>query len=173
MKLNFYRGFTLIELLVVIAIIGVLSAVVLGSLSSARTKGNDTAIKSDLSSIRSQAELYFDAGNTYGATAHAEGACLSAATGNIIGNTNIRTMIDHANTTAGGTIPTSSFSKTRCAVSATSWAVAVTLKGDTTKAWCVDSLGSSRQIAGPAESTATAIVGDGSLATPFACAVGA
>jgi prepilin-type N-terminal cleavage/methylation domain-containing protein len=55
------KGFTLIELLVVIAIIGILSAVVLASLNTARTKGNDAAIKSDLDTVRTQSGVYFDA----------------------------------------------------------------------------------------------------------------
>jgi prepilin-type N-terminal cleavage/methylation domain-containing protein len=60
------RGFTLIELLVVIAIIGVLSAVVLASLNTARAKGADATIKGDLSGIRSQASIYFDDYGNYG-----------------------------------------------------------------------------------------------------------
>lgn len=60
MKNTFKRGFTLIELLVVIAIIGILAAVVLASLNSARDKGSDAATKSNLNNIRAQAELVYD-----------------------------------------------------------------------------------------------------------------
>jgi len=61
------QGFTLIELLVVIAIIGILSAVVLASLSTARNKGNDASVKSNLHTVITQAAVYFsDNGNTYG-----------------------------------------------------------------------------------------------------------
>jgi len=60
-------GFTLIELLVVIAIIGILSAVVLASLNSARTKGSDAGIKSNLHTIQTQASVYAnDNNNVYG-----------------------------------------------------------------------------------------------------------
>ena len=57
MKRN--KGFTLIELLVVIAIIGILASVVLASLSTAREKGKDAAVKSQLASMKAQAELFF------------------------------------------------------------------------------------------------------------------
>ena len=45
------RGFTLIELLVVIAIIGILSSVVLVSLSGTRVKARTVAFKQEVSSI--------------------------------------------------------------------------------------------------------------------------
>ena len=62
------KGFTLIELLVVIAIIGILAAVVLASLQTARNKGADAAIKSDIDSARAQAELFYNGNGANGYT---------------------------------------------------------------------------------------------------------
>jgi prepilin-type N-terminal cleavage/methylation domain-containing protein len=64
---NLKKGFTLIELLVVVAIIGILASVVLASLNTARTKGADAAIKSNLDNMRAQAAMYYDGANKYNA----------------------------------------------------------------------------------------------------------
>ncbi|MGC9605547.1 MAG: type II secretion system protein [Minisyncoccia bacterium] len=58
------RGFTLIELLVVVSIIGLLAAIILASLSSARKKGNDARIISDVQQTRVALHLGFN-GNGY------------------------------------------------------------------------------------------------------------
>jgi general secretion pathway protein G len=63
MSLTRERGFTLIELLVVIAIIGLLSAVVLASLNSARAKGRDARRIADLKQLQLALELAYDASN--------------------------------------------------------------------------------------------------------------
>jgi prepilin-type N-terminal cleavage/methylation domain-containing protein len=59
------KGFTLIELLVVIAIIGILSSVVLASLSTARQKSRDAKRISDVGQIQLALELLFDASQSY------------------------------------------------------------------------------------------------------------
>ena len=57
------KGFTLIELLVVIAIIGVLSSVVVISLTSAREKSRDARRMQDIAQIHRAIELYINAHN--------------------------------------------------------------------------------------------------------------
>lgn len=66
-----HRGFTLIELLVVVAIIGLLSSVVLGSLSSARAAARDAQRVADMRALDSALKAHIaERGAPLAATAH-------------------------------------------------------------------------------------------------------
>jgi len=132
---NKNAGFTLIELLVVIAIIGLLSSVILGSLNSvilgslnnARARAANASVRSNLASIRAQAELIYDGTPGYA------GIC-SNATINNFRNT--------AATAGGGT----NVCNTGGGASQTSYAISVQLKVTENgfNFWCVDNTGASR-----------------------------
>ena len=140
MNKKFNRGFTLIELLVVIAIIGILSSVVLASLNTARSKGADAAVKSNLNNIRAQAELFYDAQspNTY------LGVCASSTTG-------IKKGSDAA-IAAGG-------NGGGCLDVAAGWVAWAGEKAVATNAWCVDSTGRSLEMTKVAAAAVAAATG--------------
>ncbi len=83
MTKNTNRGFTLIELLVVIAIIGILASIVLVSLNSARNKGRDARIISDVQQARTAIESGFN-GAGYPDLNGQVGNCNTAAAANVV-----------------------------------------------------------------------------------------
>jgi prepilin-type N-terminal cleavage/methylation domain-containing protein len=148
---DFSRGFTLIELLVVIAIIGMLAAVVLASVGTARNKGANAAIEEVLSNARTQGELYgTNHGNSY------TGVCAaSSASGGVAD------MVVNAATSTGAAIATGAagaYNQVTCNDSPAAWALEAPLTGSTSGSpnfWCVDSSGTSRNIVTPLPSGST------------------
>jgi general secretion pathway protein G len=57
-KMRAKSGFTLVEILIVVVILGILAAIVIPQFTSASTEAKESALVSDLQSIRSQIELY-------------------------------------------------------------------------------------------------------------------
>jgi prepilin-type N-terminal cleavage/methylation domain-containing protein len=145
------RGFTLIELLVVIAIIGILSSVVLASLTTARQKGSDAAIQSELANMRAQAELFYgqSGGNTYG-IAYSGPCPTTAGSGDDMFSTSTTVTGSLANLATDLTTKAVG-NQTMCVSTGVAWAVAASTSAGT---WCVDSTGVSRLSSGPSPDAA-------------------
>ena len=141
-------GFTLIELLVVIAIIGLLAAVVLAAVGTARRKGVDTAVKSQMHNARTQAEFWYSNHTSYAgvcAATQSAGGLGGAAAGGILANLLSQTAKE------GGAVQTGTpyatlglWNDVICSESAdgTSYMIAAPLVADvsaTPSLWCVDS----------------------------------
>lgn len=124
------RGFTLIELLVVIAIIGILSSVVLASLNTARDKGTDAKIQSEIRSIQVNAEIYYDNnGNSYGTAADCNTGIFANTS-----NPNIKQIVDDLKVAHGTADP-------QCYATTAAYAVRHQLKANSALFFCADSTG--------------------------------
>jgi len=124
------KGFTLMELLVVIGIIGILAAVIVGSLGTGRNKSDDAAIKSSLVNARTQAQLFYDKNTlSYGT---ASSSC-AATVGTLFADPTIAAQIVQIDNQNGSTANSIS-----CSSTSSAFAIASVLKTDTTKAYCID-----------------------------------
>jgi general secretion pathway protein G len=57
-KMRAKSGFTLVEILIVVVILGILAAIVIPQFTNASQEARESALVSDLQSVRSQIELY-------------------------------------------------------------------------------------------------------------------
>jgi prepilin-type N-terminal cleavage/methylation domain-containing protein len=130
------KGFSLVELLIVITIIGLLSTIVLNSLSTSREKAYDSKIKQQLNSFRTAAEIYY---NNQEPTSYGTAAGCNSGVFNDVNAENGTPAIYLS------TLPAQV--QVTCQSSGPAYAVKALLYSGENH-WCVDSRGSSRMIEG-------------------------
>jgi len=170
------KGFTLIELLVVISIISLLSSIVLASLTEVRTRANDTAIKSMMAQMKTQAEIFKSTHGSYrypftsGYADDSLGECNGTArpTGTVYNDDisdNFTYLVNEIYE-----ISKKYGTRVKCSVGGStvedSWAFAAPLGNPEsgTTGWCVDSSGNSKSINEDFENPGRLVGGRGVLA---------
>lgn len=151
------RGFTLVELLVVVSIIGILTTVVVVSLTTANTRAKDGAVQADLAGIRASAQLYYNDNSGYGAVAvNSTDDCTTGTTGTLFADAKVMKQVAAANLANGGGTTDDVF----CNVSAGGAEYAVFARlpsiASPTTYFCVDSNGVAKRTTTAVPATLTA-----------------
>lgn len=136
---NKKSGFTLIEMLVVVSIIAILTGIILANLSASRNKGSDASVKTNMATIQTQAEVYFDQHfDSYGSNNNVISTCTNQNT--LFFDTTIKSAIGQIKTNDGGVDPICLVGvKDTSTATPSTWALSAPLKSGGT--WCVDSGG--------------------------------
>lgn len=115
-----------------------MSSVVLASLNTARSRGANAKIKSQLAGVRAAAELYWDSNSGYRTAAGADqsGTNCATAANTMLADSNVRQYLDAMGTTG------------ECWVTASAYSIGYNLSAaeGSNASWCVDSTGKSKAI---------------------------
>ncbi len=143
---SFKKGFTLLELLVVVAIIAIIVSVTLVSLNDSRNKGADAAVKSNLSTIRGQSELFYSNNDNKFLPPGGSTFDIASCPGYDPSGTNMFSS-DKTISNAITEAVRRGANGSSCYNSALYWAIAVGLKSNPNRSWCIDSGGDSKEVA--------------------------
>jgi len=146
------KGFTLIELLVVIAIIGILAGIIVVSMGTAQKQANDAKIEATMNQMRTAGQIYYiNNGNKYIAgTTFTSASATDCATG-LTGTVGVDTNFAALCTSVDGVTAV----KVVVGEDGGGWCSSAQLMNDTSKYWCVDSSGNSKQYSADPATCAT------------------
>lgn len=144
-KINFKKGFTLIEVLVAIIIIGILASITLGYIGGAKKTGDNTAVKSNLHTTKLAAENFFlENGGSYLLSGGSDFTPSATCPFYSVIGTNMFSRNKVIADSIAEAVKRGSGSA--CYSTASSWAVAVSLKSSATTSWCVDTSGVAKMV---------------------------
>lgn len=139
------RGFSLIEIIIVTAIIGIFTLAGVAALNFARARAIDGNVKSNLQTVKSQAELYAVTTLRYGAAVAVQGSPIVSAPVYTPGGANMFVAEQTLNGALTDAIRQGGSAYYAIGPNGITYALAVELKS-VTGYWCIDNQGTSKVV---------------------------